>query len=245
MTADDDAQGGSGLFRWPDGFTLGVLIVCAAFELTFQLSDWGLLGSTRLRFFAYTYGGFWPGLLSDWRPNFPGQPVAMFLTYSVLHGGFLHFLVNMITLVSLGAAVSERGGTPRYAAIYVASILGGAAVYGLLAPGYSPMVGASGALFGLVGALVAWDTLERRALHLTMRPVLRVIVPRPDEPRPLVGDGRPARVADPPWRLPRRRARRPRFSESASTRTCPVPQPRTNDLNPLDAAPDTPDPGEK
>jgi rhomboid protease GluP len=176
MTADDDAQGGSGLFRWPDGFTLGVLIVCAAFELTFQLSDWGLLGSTRLRFFAYTYGGFWPGLLSDWRPNFPGQPVAMFLTYSVLHGGFLHFLVNMITLVSLGAAVSERGGTPRYAAIYVASILGGAAVYGLLAPGYSPMVGASGALFGLVGALVAWDTLERRALHLTMRPVLRVIV---------------------------------------------------------------------
>jgi membrane associated rhomboid family serine protease len=64
----------------------------------------------------------------------------------------------------------------RYAAIYVASILGGAAAYGLLAPDYSPMVGASGALFGLVGALVAWDARERRALRLTMRPVLRVIV---------------------------------------------------------------------
>ncbi len=176
MTADDDAQGRPGFLRWPDGFTLGILIVCAAFELTFQLADWGLLGAPRLRFAAYTYGGFWPGLLSDWRPNFPGQPVTMFLTYSVLHGGFLHFLVNMITLLSLGAAVSERGGTARYAAIYVASILGGAAVYGLLAPDYSPMVGASGALFGLVGALVAWDALERRALSLPMRPVLRVVV---------------------------------------------------------------------
>jgi membrane associated rhomboid family serine protease len=99
----------------------------------------------------------------------------MFLTYSVFHGGFMHFLVNMITLLSLGAAVSERGGTRRYALIYVASILGGAAVYGLLAPDYSPMVGASGALFGLMGALTAWDALERRALRLTMLPVLRIL----------------------------------------------------------------------
>jgi membrane associated rhomboid family serine protease len=38
------------------------------------------------------------------------------------------------------------------------------------------MVGASGALFGLVGALVAWDTAERRALRLTLRPVLRILV---------------------------------------------------------------------
>jgi hypothetical protein len=59
----------------------------------------------------------------------------MFLTYSVFHGGFVHFLVNMITLLSLGAAVSERGGTGRYAAIYVGSILGGAASTRLLAPG--------------------------------------------------------------------------------------------------------------
>jgi membrane associated rhomboid family serine protease len=100
----------------------------------------------------------------------------MFLTYSVFHGGFWHFLFNMVTLVSLGAAIHDRGGIPRYAAIYVSSILGGAVVYALLAPNYNPMVGASGALFGLVGALVAWDTAERRALRLTLRPVLRVIL---------------------------------------------------------------------
>ena len=162
--------------RWPDAFTLAIILVCALLELTFQLADRGFIATPRLRFLAYTYGGFWPGLLSDWQPNFPGQSAAMFLTYSVFHGGFWHFLFNMITLLSLGAAVHDRGGMPRYVAIYVASILGGAMVYGLLAPNYNPMVGASGALFGLVGALVAWDTAERRALKLTLRPVLRVIL---------------------------------------------------------------------
>jgi membrane associated rhomboid family serine protease len=167
---------GIGPLRWPDGFTLGIIVVCAALELTFQLADHGIIATPRLRLLAYTYGGFWPGLLSDWQPNFPGQSVTMFLTYSVFHGGFWHFLFNMITLVSIGAAVLERGGMRRYVLIYVVSILGGAVAYGLLAPNYSPMVGASGALFGLVGALVAWDAAERRALRLTLRPVLRILL---------------------------------------------------------------------
>jgi membrane associated rhomboid family serine protease len=173
VTGEDQQRG---LLQRPDVFTLAVILVCTAIELTFQLADFGFVATPRLRLLAYTYGGFWPGLLSDWRPNFPGQAVAMFLTYSVFHGGFWHFLFNMITLLSLGAAVHDRGGIPRYVAIYVASILGGAVVYGLLAPNYNPMVGASGALFGLVGALVAWDAAERRALRLTLLPVLRVLV---------------------------------------------------------------------
>jgi membrane associated rhomboid family serine protease len=178
VTSDDagrDASGWDVFRRRPDPFTLGVLVICAAIELVLQLADFGFLGTPRLRLAAYTYGGFWPGLLDDWRPNFAAQPVLMFLTYSVFHGGLLHFLVNMITLLSLGAAVSDRAGTGRYAAIYVASILGGAVVYALLAPDYSPMVGASGALFGLVGALTVWDAVERRALRLTLMPVLKVV----------------------------------------------------------------------
>jgi membrane associated rhomboid family serine protease len=176
MTGAEDRAAAGPFQRWPDAFTLGVIVLCSAVELTLQAADFGLIGSDRLRFIAYTYGGFWPGLLDDWQPNFPGQSAAMFVTYSIFHGGFLHFLFNMITLVSLGAAVFERGGMLRYATIYVVSILGGAVLYGLLAPDYSPMVGASGALFGLVGALVAWDAIERRALRLNMVPVLRALV---------------------------------------------------------------------
>ena len=177
MTQRDDGTSDGPLARWqrPDRVTLAILVTCVAIEAVLQLADLGLIGSQRLRFAAYTYGGFWPGLLDDWRPNYPGQPVAMFLTYSVLHGGLLHLVVNMITLLSLGAAVSERGGLSRYAAIYLASVLGGAALFALLAPGLRPMVGASGALFGLVGAITAWETVERRALRLTLRPVLKVV----------------------------------------------------------------------
>jgi rhomboid protease GluP len=177
VTQSDDAtsEGPRAWLQRPDPVTLAVLLACVSIELVLQLADFGLIATQRLRFTAYTYGGFWPGLLDNWRPNYPGQPVTMFLTYSVLHGGLLHLVVNMITLLSLGAAVSDRGGLPRYAAIYVASVLGGAALFALLAPGLRPMVGASGALFGLVGALTAWETVERRALRLTLRPVLKVV----------------------------------------------------------------------
>jgi rhomboid protease GluP len=205
----DDAAGPDGwraLLRRPDPVTLTVLLLCAAVEATLQLADAGLLGSERLRFLAYSYGGFWPGLLDDWRPNYPGQPVAMFLTYSILHGGLVHFAVNMVTLLSLGAGVSERAGPARHAAVYVAAILGGAAVFALLAPGPRPMVGASGALFGLVGALVVWETLDRRALRLLPAPDPQGRgLPRGDEPRSVVGHGRAAGLADPSRRFPRRR----------------------------------------
>jgi membrane associated rhomboid family serine protease len=159
----------------PDPVTITILVVCIVIELMLQLSDHGIIDLPRLRSLTYTYGGFWPGLLVDWTPNFPGQSITMFFTYGFLHGGLVHLVVNMITLLSLGAAVCIRGGAKRYVLIYVASILGGAAVFGLLAPSLRPMVGASGALFGLVGALTAWDAMERRALRLSMRPVIRVI----------------------------------------------------------------------
>lgn len=158
-----------------DWFTLDVVALCVLVELVLQLADHGLIATERLRAAAYAYGGFWPGLLGDWSPNFAAQPYTMFLTYSILHSGFWHLAFNMITLISVGSAVRERGGTVRYAAVYVGSTLGGAAGFGLLAPTLQPMVGASGAIFGLLGALVAWDTMERRLLRLSMRPVIRIV----------------------------------------------------------------------
>lgn len=158
-----------------DLFTIDVVVLCTLIEIILQLADHGLIATERLRILAYSWGGFWPGLLDDWSPNFPAQPYVMFLTYSILHGGFWHLAFNMITLISVGSAVQERCGTGRYAAIYVASILGGGIGFGLLAPTLQPMVGASGAIFGLLGAIVALDTIERRALRLSMRPVVRLV----------------------------------------------------------------------
>ena len=158
---------------------IGLILSSAAVEGSLQLADQGMLGSARLRSAAYEYGAFWPGLLRDWRPNYALQPVTMFLSYGFLHGGAVHLALNMVTLASLGGAVVQRVTAARFLLIYFGSMVGGAAVYGLLAAGPTPMVGASGALFGLAGALLAWlwedQPTIRDALVLAGRAVLLLV----------------------------------------------------------------------
>lgn len=158
------------------GWLLGILLVCVAVELLLQGADRGLWGSTRWRILAYLNGGFWVGLLHDWRPNYTGQSVAMFATYSFLHAGFSHMAVNMVTLVSLGIGVIARAGQSAFVSVYLASLLGGAAGFALLGTTSQPMVGASGALFGLVGAWLAWELLARMAADEPLWPVLAGVV---------------------------------------------------------------------
>ncbi|WP_220801271.1 rhomboid family intramembrane serine protease [Roseobacter sp. OBYS 0001] len=160
----------------PGSNVLLVLIaICCALEFLLQLSDFGLVRPERLRGMAYEYGGFWPGLLKDWNPNFALQPYAMFLSYGFLHGGVIHLIVNMFTLWSLGAAVLGRVGVRGFSILYVASILGGAAGYAVLAPGLQPMVGASGALFGLAGGVLAWMYVDRFTFQQGLLPIAQAV----------------------------------------------------------------------
>ncbi|MGW7265837.1 rhomboid family intramembrane serine protease [Streptomyces sp. NPDC054842] len=64
--------------------------------------------------------------------------------------GILHIVMNMASLWSLGVVVEARLGRVRYLALYLLSALGGSVLVLLIAP-YVPVVGASGAIFG-VGA---------------------------------------------------------------------------------------------
>jgi membrane associated rhomboid family serine protease/Flp pilus assembly protein TadD len=76
------------------------------------------------------------------------------LTYMFLHGGLMHIAFNMWCLWSLGALCESLYGRWTFAAIYL--ITGVAA--GLASVGWNPgtlSVGASGAIFGLAGALIA------------------------------------------------------------------------------------------
>lgn len=153
---------------------IALIITSCVVEAALQLADWQIIGLPRLRAVAYEYGGFWVGLLHSWTPNFPSQPYAMFLTYGFLHGGLLHLAVNMVTLWSLGLAVLDRVGIKGFIMLYGASLFGGAAGFALLASTLAPMVGASGALFGLAGGLLAWGYLDRFTLRETLWPVARV-----------------------------------------------------------------------
>lgn len=129
--------------------------ICVAIEVALQLADRELIGPLRLRQTVYEFGGFWLGLLDNWRQNYAAQPWAMFVTYSFLHGGFVHLVFNMITLWSLSEPVFKRVGGRGFVVLYVAAIFGGAFGYALLSSGMQPVVGASGALFGLAGGLLA------------------------------------------------------------------------------------------
>lgn len=155
---------------------LSLLVLTALPELACTAADLGIVGPPRLRTLAYDYGGFWPGLLRDWRPNYALQPWAMFLTYGFLHAGPLHLGVNLVTLGSLGAVVANRVGSWRFLLIYGVALLGGAVGFGLMASTLRPMVGASGALFGLIGALLAWAWVERAPGGLGAWPVVRAVL---------------------------------------------------------------------
>ena len=153
-----------------------LILLCVAVELGLVLADLGLWGTVVWRSLAYQNGGFWIGLLSDWQPNFSAQPYAMFLTYAFLHAGIIHLLVNMFTLFGLGLVVMPRIGQLRFLALYISSALGGGAGFALLSDSIQPMVGASGALFGLAGAIAAWEYIDRFSAELRLWPVLRLIL---------------------------------------------------------------------
>lgn len=163
MTAAPQPPAAPGRWSAAQGGVAGIVLVCVAIEAALLGADWGLWGSPRWRALAYQNGGFWIGLLGNWRPNYDSQPFAMFLSYSFLHGGPGHLAVNMLTLASLGPPVAARLGPGRFAWLYALSVLGGALGFALLATTVQPMVGASGALFGLVGAWLAWDGRDRLA----------------------------------------------------------------------------------
>lgn len=138
-------------------FLYVLVTVCCAFEGVLTLSDTGLFLPERLRSFLYYYGAFWPGLLDNWKPNYAAQPYLMFFTHVFLHTGLVHLVVNMITLCSLGLVVINRVGQGRFAFLYTISGLGGGIGFAFLAENLQPMVGASGALFGLLAAILAWE----------------------------------------------------------------------------------------
>jgi len=75
------------------------------------------------------------------------------LTAGFLHFGFFHLLFNMFSLYILGGLLEPAVGRLRFGVIYFVSLLAGSFGALLLTPN-SPTVGASGAVFGLMGAAV-------------------------------------------------------------------------------------------
>ncbi|MFI5616060.1 rhomboid family intramembrane serine protease [Streptomyces sp. NPDC051567] len=94
------------------------------------------------------------------------------LTSVFLHVEWWHVISNMVALWIIGGPLEAALGRSRYLAVYLLSGLGGSALVYLLTAPNTATLGASGAVFGLLGATVV---LVRR-LRYEMRPVIIMVV---------------------------------------------------------------------
>ena len=86
------------------------------------------------------------------------------MTAMFLHGSLLHLLFNMFALFWLGTIVEQALGTPRFLLVYFVSGLAGSAGALWLSSAAAVTVGASGAIFGLIGALLILEYLATGSL---------------------------------------------------------------------------------
>jgi membrane associated rhomboid family serine protease len=80
-----------------------------------------------------------------------------------LHGGILHWVLNMLALINLGFSLEREFGTPKIAIIFCTCGFMGALCSAVFLPNVVG-VGASGAIFGLFGACFA-DLIQNWGLY--------------------------------------------------------------------------------
>jgi rhomboid protease GluP len=97
----------------------------------------------------------------------PGWGPWRLIMGTFLHGGFLHIGMNMFVLLDIAPVVEELYGSARFLFLYVACGIGGSVCSTLFGKGIS--VGASGAILGIIGILIAVTTKRSGANIQAMR----------------------------------------------------------------------------
>lgn len=145
------------VFNLPPVVT-ALIVLCAGIHairmwLLSPQQDLGVL--VRFAFFPLRYSG-------DYAPD-----IYAFLapvTYSLLHGGLAHLGVNMIWLAAFGSPLANRIGAARFLLFWVLTSLAAVGLHYLLHSGDGvPVVGASGAISGMMGAAARFGfRIDRR-----------------------------------------------------------------------------------
>ncbi len=148
----------------PDHGTYSTLLIGANF-LLFGLS---ILAATKAGLGLAGMLGMPGRILVDLGANYgllvqAGQYWRL-LSGTFLHASLIHLLFNMLVLFDVGPAVEEMYGQARFLTLYVVSgVAGSLASYWWHFP-FAFMVGASGALFGLIGVMIAYGYRHRTSL---------------------------------------------------------------------------------
>lgn len=174
--------GGGGFGRGFSGHSITTwLIIINAIVFVWD----GIFGAAARGSFLSLYP--W-GYFSVDKAVFSGQ-VWRFATYQFLHAGFFHILFNMIGIYFFGPLLEQHLGRQRFLAYYLICGVGGAVVATLLGtipglnifPVQAELIGASGALFGiLVGCAVLFPHQRVQLLFppipMTMRTMALVFL---------------------------------------------------------------------
>jgi len=128
---------------------------------------------------AFLQSGEFPGGL--------GAQIWTFVTYAFLHGDYMHLGVNCIWLLPFGAAVARRFGTLRFLLLFSVTAAGGALAHLVTHHGQIyPMIGASGAVSGMMaaamrfafqhgGPLESWRRPDPRSYTVPAEPLMEAL----------------------------------------------------------------------
>ncbi len=147
-TEDDRGQGGSQpVFNMPP-VVVALIGLCAVVYIVqfYLLSDpqyiWFLLNFAFIPQRFSAWGGF-----TDITAWFTA------ISYSFMHGGFAHLAVNSVWFAAFGSPLAGRIGTRKFLLFWIfTSILAAFTHYALYPDSNIPLVGASGAISGMMGA---------------------------------------------------------------------------------------------
>lgn len=153
-----------------------LVAVMAVVEVALSLADAGILGDRSWRPIAILVGGFHDQVF-DGRVDglWPFHGMTMLLSHAFLHGDVMHFLLNTVILLAVGKLISGIVGPWRMLLLFAITAISGALFFGMIAQTDSPMVGASGAVFGFIGFWKQAEYRIRVRRGMSLRPIWSMI----------------------------------------------------------------------
>jgi membrane associated rhomboid family serine protease len=99
------------------------------------------------------------------------------ITAGFLHGSILHLLFNVYILWVLGSQLESILGKRKFIVIYFVSLIGGSVASFLFSPFGTYSIGASGAIFGLMGAMLVVGRKKRLDIsQVAVLVILNVVI---------------------------------------------------------------------
>jgi len=117
---------------------------------------WEVLSPYGEKFIVYKYGAIPSSIISLEKADpISLHPAATVFSSMFLHGGLLHVGGNMLYLWIFGDNIEDRLGHIRFLVFYLISGIAAAYSHAISSPGSTiPMIGASGAVAGVLGAYI-------------------------------------------------------------------------------------------